>query len=99
VFVLEPDLADLDASDAGQAVLDAHELNPVHVLRLARSLGAELMPVIVVGCEPATLGPPEGQMGLSEPVEAAVAEAVTLIERLVAGFLHEDSDRLSSTPH
>lgn len=99
VFVLEPDLADLDASNTGQAVLDAHELNPVHVLRLARSLGAELMPVIVVGCEPATLGPPEGQMGLSEPVEAAVAEAVTLIERLVAGFLHEDSDRLSSTPH
>ena len=50
------------------AVLDAHDLNPVHVLRLARSLGAELGPVVVVGCEPATLGPPEGQMGLSEPV-------------------------------
>jgi hydrogenase maturation protease len=87
VFVLEPDLA---APDAGQAVLDAHDLNPVHVLRLARSLGAELGPVVVVGCEPATLGPPEGQMGLSEPVQAAVEEAVTLIEGLVARFLHED---------
>lgn len=89
VFVLEPDLADLDAPDAGQAVLDAHDLNPVHVLRLARSLGAELTPVIVVGCEPATLGPPEGLMALSAPVEAAVDEAVTLIEGLIARFLHQ----------
>jgi hydrogenase maturation protease len=89
--VLEPDLGDLDAADAGQAVLDAHELNPVHVLRLARSLGAELGPVVVVGCEPATLGPPEGQMGLSEPVQAAVEEAVGLIEGLIARFLHEDA--------
>ena len=87
VFVLEPDLADLDAPDAGQAVLDAHDLNPVHVLRLARSLGAEPKPVVVVGCEPATLGPPEGHMGLSEPVQAAVEEAVTLIEGLIARHL------------
>jgi len=61
----------------------------VHVLRLARSLGAELTPVIVVGCEPATLGPPEGLMALSAPVEAAVDEAVTLIEGLIARFLHQ----------
>jgi hydrogenase maturation protease len=91
VFVLEPDLADLDAPDAGQAVLDAHDLNPLHVLRLARSLGAQLTPVIVVGCEPATLGPPEGLMGLSQPVEAAVEEAVSLIEGLVARFLHQEA--------
>ncbi len=90
VFVLEPDLAELNVPDAGPAVLDAHDLNPLHVLRLARSLGAELKPVVVVGCEPATLGPPEGQMGLSEPVRAAVDEAVTLIEGLVARFLNED---------
>jgi hydrogenase maturation protease len=91
VFVLEPDLADLDAPDAGQAVLDAHDLNPLHVLRLARSLGAQLTPVIVVGCEPATLGPPEGLMGLSQPVEAAVEEAVSLIEGLVTRFLHQEA--------
>ena len=45
---------------------------------------------MVVGCEPATLGPPEGQMGLSEPVQAAVDEAVTLIEGLIARFLNVD---------
>jgi hydrogenase maturation protease len=89
VFVLEPDLAELDAPAAGTAVLDAHDLNPLHVLRLARSLGAELKSVVVVGCEPATLGPPEGQMGLSEPVRAAVDEAVTMIEGLIERFLNE----------
>ena len=69
VFVLEPDLAELDAPDAGPAVLDAHDLNPVHVLRLARSLGAELKPVVVVGCEPETLGPP-GRAHGAEPAGA-----------------------------
>ena len=87
VFVLEPDLAHLDLSETGPAVLDAHDLNPLHVLRLARSLGAALKPVVVVGCEPATLGPPEGHMGLSEPVRAAVDEAVILIEGLIEQFL------------
>ena len=89
LFVIEPDLEDLDAARRRAAVLDAHDLNPVDVLRLARSLGGELGPVVVVGCEPATLGPAEGQMGLSEPVQAAVDEAVTLIEGLVARFLHQ----------
>jgi hydrogenase maturation protease len=89
VFVLEPDLADLDAPDAGPAVLDAHDLNPLHVLRLARSLGAQLKAVVVVGCEPATLGPPEGRMGLSEPVGAAVDEAVIVIEGLIERFRNE----------
>ncbi len=91
VFVLEPDLSDLDAPNGEQAVLDAHDLNPVHMLRLARSLGAELGQVVVVGCEPATLGPPEGLMGLSQPVEAAVDEAVAMIERLLTRFLGPDA--------
>lgn len=90
VFVLEPDLATLDAPEAGQSALDAHDLNPIQVLRLARSLGAVLQGVVVVGCEPATLGPPEGCLGLSDPVRAGVDEAVTLIERLIAQIRRED---------
>ena len=62
-------------------------MNPVSVLRLARSLGGELNPVVVVGCEPATLGPEEGLIGLSAPVAAAVDDAVALVESLIARFL------------
>jgi hydrogenase maturation protease len=98
VFLLEPDLAELDAPTDGPATLDAHDLNPIHVLRLARSLGAELRSVLVVGCEPATLGPPEGHLGLSEPVRTAVGEAVTLIEGLVARLLAGDTVPRLATP-
>jgi hydrogenase maturation protease len=41
----------------------------------------------VVGCEPATLGPEEGLIGLSAPVAAAVDEAVALVESLIVRFL------------
>jgi hydrogenase maturation protease len=83
VYVVEPDLEQLDEPSAG-AVPDAHDMNPVNVLRLAKALGGTLGPVIVVGCEPATLGPPEGLMELSEPVRAAVEEAVIQVESLIA---------------
>jgi hydrogenase maturation protease len=88
VFVLEPDAAELEASLDGAGQFDAHDLNPLHVLRLARSLGAEPGSVVVVGCEPATLGPPEGQLGLSEEVGAAVDQAVRVIEALIERFLN-----------
>ena len=39
--------------------------------------------MLLVGCEPETLGGEEGQMGLSRPVEAAVEEAVKLVESLI----------------
>jgi hydrogenase maturation protease len=89
VFVLEPDLDDLDAPGAGPSTLDAHDLNPFHVLRLARSLGAGLENIVIVGCEPLTLGPPEGHMGLSQAVDSAVDRAVTLIEELIERFLND----------
>ena len=39
--------------------------------------------ILLVGCEPATLGPEEGFMGLSGVVMAAVDPAVEMVERLV----------------
>jgi hydrogenase maturation protease len=85
VYVIEPDV---EADDA-QATLDGHDMNPLQVLRLARSMGAVPAHVTIVGCEPATLGPEEGLMGLSPPVEAAVNEGAAVIERLITQFLNE----------
>jgi hydrogenase maturation protease len=101
VYVVEPDLASPDASGDGQPIaLDAHDMNPMHVLNLARSLGAVPEHVLLVGCEPATLGPEEGLMGLSAPVEGAVNEAVTLIESLVVRLLAREQhvDRPAASP-
>jgi len=87
LFVVEPDLDDLNSAGAAQGCIEPHAMNPLSVLRMAKSMGGELKRVLLVGCVPATLGPDEGQMGLSEPVAAAVDEAVKLVGSLVTRIL------------
>ncbi len=58
-------------------------MDPLKILRLASSMGGSLKRVLLVGCEPATLGPEEGLMGLSDPVRGAVTEAANLVESVV----------------
>ena len=89
LYVIEPDLNDLGNADEQQATVEAHSMNPLNVLRLATSMG-QVKRVLLVGCEPGTLGPEEGHMGLSEPIEAVIDEAVGLIEALVARILNGD---------
>lgn len=83
VYIVEPDLEELDDPAIAAGLPDGHDMNPVNVLRLAKALGGTLGSVVVVGCEPATLGPPEGLMELSQPVHAAVDEAIIQIEELI----------------
>jgi len=68
--------------------VDPHGLTPEHVLRLAATLGGLPSWLRVIGCEPAWLGTEEeGAMGLSEPVQAAVPEAVRMTGELAESFL------------
>jgi hydrogenase maturation protease len=87
LYVIELDLKALDdpanAGEAPQAAIEAHAMNPVSVLRMARAMNIELKNILLVGCEPETLGGDEGQMGLSAPVEAAVGDAVKLVRSLI----------------
>ena len=83
IYVLEPDLDALDPATAAPGAVETHGMNPMNVLRMAKAMSGRLGKILLVGCEPATLGGEEGQMGLSEPVEAAVDEAVKLIGSLV----------------
>jgi hydrogenase maturation protease len=92
VYVIEPDLGELEepgATETGQRSMfvDAHAMNPLSMLSLVRSMGGCCGNILLVGCEPFTLGPEEGQMGLSEPVAAAVEEAVITVESLVRELL------------
>ena len=87
ISIIEPDLNDVGSEDAPQAGVDTHGMNPLNVLRMAASMGAPLKGILLVGCEPATLGPDEGQMGLSEPVEKAVDEAVDLLDSVINKIL------------
>jgi hydrogenase maturation protease len=88
LYVIEPDLKGLDDSGAPQAI-EAHAMNPVSVLRMARAMNIDVKNVLVLGCEPETFGGEEGQIGLSAPVEAAVEEAVKLVESLIDNILNK----------
>lgn len=94
LYVIEPDLKVLDDPDAPQVVVEAHAMNPMNVLRMARAMNIEVKNVLLIGCEPETLGGEEGQMGLSAAVEAAVDHAVKLVESIVNKILN--GDRLDS---
>ena len=90
LYLIEPDLASISPEkgvEAGGIALDAHSMDPVKVLAYARTLGARPIHTLLVGCEPASLGgdnpDTDMQMGLSEPVQAAVDEAVKMIDSLV----------------
>lgn len=91
LYVIEPDLKALTEPDANALAVEGHNMNPMKVLHIARSMGGEFNRVLVVGCEPETVGPEEGQMGLSEPVKAAVDGAVVVIEELIAKCLNDGS--------
>jgi hydrogenase maturation protease len=82
--------ADHESPDA-PAGLDAHSMDPVSVFASLRALGGTPPRTIVVGCEVADVN--EG-MGLSEPVEAAVPEAVRAVESTVALLRAEDEARI-----
>jgi hydrogenase maturation protease len=87
IFVIQPDLDELNSAEMQPGVVEPHAMNPVAVLRMAKTMGGELKRVLIVGCVPATLGPEEGHMGLSEPVEGAVDEGVKVIDSLVKRIL------------
>jgi hydrogenase maturation protease len=83
LYVIEPDLQELGEQNEQGLMIEPHGMNPMKVLSMAYSMGAQFKRLLVVGCEPETLGGEEGAMGLSEPVQAAVIEAVSLVEGLV----------------
>ncbi len=87
VYVIKPELPasqsgppDIE-SLASNPMFNAHGMQPDVVFSMLAMLGEQAKDVLVVGCEPATV---DYGMGLSEPVEAAVDEAVKVVLDLVA---------------
>jgi hydrogenase maturation protease len=81
LYVIEPDL------DGIEMTIDAHGMDPVKVLALARTLGAESLPrTLIVGCEPQTRMNAQDEhilAELTEPVRASLAQAVAVVENLL----------------
>jgi hydrogenase maturation protease len=80
LYVIEPVI------DPDELALDAHGMDPVKVLALARALGGSPPRTLVVGCEPAIrmTGDEEDVVAvLSDPVQGALDEAEGLVRRLL----------------
>jgi hydrogenase maturation protease len=88
LYVIEPDL------EGAQAGPDAHAMDPVKVLALARGLGDPLPRVLVVGCEPATVPGEDENLSaeLSEAVRAALDGAVRMVESLLDDLTSEQTN-------
>jgi hydrogenase maturation protease len=91
LYTIRPDLAGGDDRECPEALLKTHGMDPLRVLRMVKSMGGNLKNILIVGCEPLTLAPDEGLMGLSAPIAAAVDEALSLIELLAREVLAEAS--------
>ena len=80
LYLIEPELGD------NQVAVEAHGMDPVKVLALARRLSDRLPRVLVVGCEPARvldIERDELSGELSEPVRASLDEAVRMVESVL----------------
>ena len=83
LYLIEVEQPTPETASAG---LDAHGMDPVKVLALAKSLGSMVERTYVVGCEPGFMPPPDSEdvvQELTAPVEAAVEEALVLVQSLI----------------
>lgn len=91
--VIDPEIEDLSA-----AAPEAHGMDPVRVLALARRLGAFPARTLVVACEPAVLPDPESEevvAELSPPVAAAVERLPELVRSLAEQLLNSSLEVVS----
>ena len=86
VYLIEPDLSGLDTVQ--DEVVNAHNMNPVRVLQMLRAFGTRPGRLYLAGCEPGVLETEE--IGLSEPVRAAIPQTVVMIEALIGDLLREN---------
>jgi hydrogenase maturation protease len=85
IYLLEPTVSGIDPAEGTAS--DPHGLDVSGVLQMVRSHGDGGCKIYLVGCEPVSLESDDGQLGLSEPVRAAVPQAITMIKSLITGLL------------
>ena len=87
----QPDPDPAAAALTGSPLMDAHGMQPDVVFSMLDMLGGERPGrVLIVGCEPASI---DYGMTLSDPVAAAVDEAVRVVLELVTAAGDSDSER------
>jgi hydrogenase maturation protease len=91
VYLMEPDVG----LQAPPETPDAHTMSPASVFGALRALGGHPGRTLIVGCEPASL---EEGAPLSEAVEAALDDAVALVNEVIARERGEGGSHVSGNP-
>jgi hydrogenase maturation protease len=81
LYLIEPELEDLEAATSTIELDDAHGMQLPAVFASVRTLGGRLPQIRIVGCEPADTSP---HIGLSPAIEGALAGALELIRDVIA---------------
>lgn len=81
LYVVEPDEKEIDGELKEGTFVDPHGGDASTVLKFVKALRAWPGKVIIVACEPTAID--DFQIGLSEPVAAAVIKAVELVEEII----------------
>jgi hydrogenase maturation protease len=89
VSVIEPDLDGL--GELAGAAPDAHTMNPLVALQMARTFGRLPASLHLVGCEPYELETDGGRIGLSDIVQSAVPRAIDAIRSLIVELLKPET--------
>ena len=81
LYVIEPNENDIDPDLEHGGPIDPHGADPATVLRFVKSIGSWPGKVLIVGCEPETVD--DFEIGLSEPVNAAIDKAVEMVDDII----------------
>jgi len=84
LYLIEPVFSYQNQLDS---IPETHGMNPIKVLAMVKAMGGKCQNILLLGCEPAPPEDGEEKMGLSVPVQAAIPEAIRLIETLLAKVL------------
>ena len=92
IYTIEIEPSDIPDVQEKGSLVNSHGLDPVRVLSLAKSMGARFGKTFLVGCEPLVIDCDEtGDIGLSDPVQAAVAPAAETVLSLIEEFASRNS--------
>jgi hydrogenase maturation protease len=91
LYLIEPELDNLRPEPSPGSAPEGHTMSLAGVLKTVESFGGQTGKLYLVGCEPTVLERDDGHFGLSAPVQAAVPDAIALVERVVADLIyHKD---------
>ncbi len=82
LYVMEPDLEDVAPSIEDGDVINPHSMDPATVLRFVRAVGGWSGKVVIIACEPGEVE--DLGIGLSPALEAALDQAIALIDETIA---------------